>query len=65
MVLNGNNVGNTADADLDAWPRAMRTLAELPAAVVIPGHGDRVDPQLIQNTLDVLARAKASESGQK
>lgn len=58
MILSGNTVGNIADADLDAWPRAVRDLAKLPAAVVIPGHGDRLDPGLLQNTLDVLARAK-------
>jgi glyoxylase-like metal-dependent hydrolase (beta-lactamase superfamily II) len=58
MVLSGNQVGNIADADLDSWSRAIRTLAELPAVVVIPGHGDRLDPGLLQNTLDVLSRTK-------
>jgi len=55
--ISGNKVGNIADADLESWPRAVRILAELPATVVIPGHGDRLDPNLIQNTLDVLTRA--------
>jgi metallo-beta-lactamase class B len=65
MILSGNTVGNIADADLESWPRAVRALAALSAAVVIPGHGDRLDPKLIQNTLDVLAGAKqrARQSG--
>ena len=63
MILSGNKVGNIADADLESWPRAVRTLAELPATVVIPGHGDRLDPNLIQNTLEVLTRANETESG--
>ena len=65
MILSGNKVGNIADADLDSWPRAVRALTGLPASVVIPGHGDRLDPHLIQNTLDVLARAKDSRVGQR
>jgi glyoxylase-like metal-dependent hydrolase (beta-lactamase superfamily II) len=65
MILSGNKVGNIADADLESWPRAVRTLAELPATVVIPGHGDRLDPNLIQNTLDVLTRANEAESGRR
>jgi hypothetical protein len=24
--------------------------------VVVPGHGDRLDPQLVQHTLDLLQR---------
>jgi hypothetical protein len=65
MILSGDKVGNLADADLDAWPKAVRVLAKLPAMVVIPGHGDRLDPRLLQNTLDVLARAKDGESRQR
>lgn len=58
MILSGNQVGNTADADLASWPRAVASLAALPATVVIPGHGDRLDAGLVQHTLDVLARTK-------
>ena len=58
MIFSGSQVGKIADADLASWPRAVRAVAELPASVVIPGHGARLDPSLIQNTLDVLARAK-------
>jgi hypothetical protein len=29
-------------------------MARFPADVVVPGHGERLDPQLIQHTLDLL-----------
>jgi glyoxylase-like metal-dependent hydrolase (beta-lactamase superfamily II) len=59
MVLGCDKIGNTADADLDAWPAAIRALAKLPASVVIPGHGDRIDPELLPSTLEVLAEVHA------
>ncbi len=55
MIL-GGDLGNTADADMAAWPDAIRQLLPLPADVVVPGHGDRLDPGLVQHTLDVLAQ---------
>jgi metallo-beta-lactamase class B len=58
MLISGDRLGNVADADLEAWPRAIATLARLPVKVAIPAHGDRLDPGLLQNTLDVLARAR-------
>jgi hypothetical protein len=54
MILAGDRPGNTADADLRRWPEAVRRLAQFPVDVVVPGHGDRLDPGLIQHTLDVL-----------
>jgi metallo-beta-lactamase class B len=62
MVLAGNKPGNTADADLTTWPDAIRTLTKLPVSIVIPGHGDRTDPGLLQHTIDVLERANSEES---
>jgi glyoxylase-like metal-dependent hydrolase (beta-lactamase superfamily II) len=56
MILSGDAPGNTADADMAAWPTAIRKIEELPVDVVVPGHGDRLDPGLIQHTLDVLAQ---------
>jgi len=56
MILSGDAVGNTADADMAAWPSAIRKLQGLSVDVVVPGHGDRLDPGLIQHTLDVLAQ---------
>jgi metallo-beta-lactamase class B len=56
MILSGGKVGNVADADLDAWPKAVEALLPLPVKIVVPGHGERLDPRLLQHTLDVLAR---------
>jgi len=55
MILAGPRPGNTADADLAQWPESVRRLRRFPADIVVPGHGDRLDPGLIQHTLDVLA----------
>lgn len=55
MILTGNQIGNTADADLAAWPDALRRIAQFNPEVLIPGHGDRFDPALIDHTLDLLA----------
>jgi metallo-beta-lactamase class B len=55
MVLGGDTIGNTADADLTNWPEAIRKLEQFDVDVVVPGHGDRLDPGLIQHTLDLLA----------
>jgi metallo-beta-lactamase class B len=55
MILSSDSVGNTADADLRQWPLSVRRLMAFPVDVVVPGHGDRLDPGLIQHTLDILA----------
>ena len=57
MILGGTSVGNTADADLKNWPEAVKSLQKYRADVIVPGHGDRLDPGLIQHTLDLLAAA--------
>lgn len=56
MVLAGNKLGNTAEADLKQWPDSLCELARLPVDVVVPGHGERLDPGLIQHTLELLAK---------
>jgi glyoxylase-like metal-dependent hydrolase (beta-lactamase superfamily II) len=55
LILAGSRPGNTADADLQRWPESIRRLAQFPVDVVVAGHGDRLDPGLIQHTLDLLA----------
>lgn len=55
MVVGMEKLGNTADADLQHWPDAVRQLESLAVDVVVPGHGERLDPGLIQHTLDLLA----------
>ncbi len=54
MVMAGDRVGNTSDADLASWPRAIERLREFRAAIVVPGHGDRTDPGLLDHTLELL-----------
>ena len=57
MILGGDSLGNTADADLANWPKAVRSLSAYPVDVVVPGHGERLDPELIPHTLDILGAA--------
>jgi glyoxylase-like metal-dependent hydrolase (beta-lactamase superfamily II) len=55
MILAGEAVGNTSDADLAAWPESIERLRVFDADLVVPGHGDRMDPGLIDHTLEILA----------
>lgn len=55
-VLAGDRLGNTAEADMVSWPKAIRSLMALPVDVVVPGHGMRLDPGLLQHTLDLLEK---------
>jgi metallo-beta-lactamase class B len=55
LILAGEKPGNTADADLENWPNAVRKLQRFAVEVVVPGHGDRLDPGLVEHTLQVLA----------
>ncbi len=57
MVKGGASLGFLGDADLESWPGAVRKLQALDPAVVVPGHGDRLDPRLLQHTLDLLEEA--------
>jgi metallo-beta-lactamase class B len=56
MILAGDRLGNTAEADMRLWPVAMRRLEQFPVNVVVPGHGTRLDPGLVQHTLDLLEK---------
>jgi metallo-beta-lactamase class B len=55
MIVGLDRLGNTADADMKNWPDAVRILQQYPVDVVVPGHGERLDPGLIKHTLDLLA----------
>jgi metallo-beta-lactamase class B len=55
MILGSGSIGNTADADMQNWPAAVKSLQKYAVDVVVPGHGERLDPGLIQDTLDLLA----------
>lgn len=65
LVKGGSTLGYLGDADLAAWPDAIRRLQDLDVEVVVIGHGDRTDPAVFRTTLDLLAeeaRKPASES---
>lgn len=57
MIVGMDQLGNTSDADMQHWPEAVRQLEQYPVDVVVPGHGQRLDPGLIQHTLDLLTAA--------
>jgi metallo-beta-lactamase class B len=54
MILAGEQLGNTEDANLDAWPQSVRALTQFEFDILVPGHGDRFDTELIQHTLELL-----------
>lgn len=58
--LSSQTLGNTADADLSAWPSTIaRVLAAYPnVRVVVPGHGLIGGPDLLIHTQDLLAKHK-------
>jgi glyoxylase-like metal-dependent hydrolase (beta-lactamase superfamily II) len=57
MILAGGQVGNTSDADLAAWPVSVAKLSQFDFTLVIPGHGDRMDPGLIDHTIQLLGKS--------
>jgi metallo-beta-lactamase class B len=57
MVLAGERVGNIADADMVNWPVAVARLARFEFETLIPGHGDRTDPDLLAHTIELLTEA--------
>ncbi len=58
MILAGDAVGNTADADMIEWPKSIEKLRQFEMDLLIPGHGNRMDPQLIDHTLDVVCQER-------
>lgn len=55
-AADAGNLGNTAEADLAAWPATLaRVKDRFPAIrLVVPGHGDPGGPELIEHTLELL-----------
>jgi metallo-beta-lactamase class B len=56
MIIGWEAIGNTMDADLFAWPASVRNLKQFEFDILVPGHGERLDPDLIEHTLDLLSR---------
>lgn len=54
MILGGDRVGNTSDADLKNWPEAVQKLKQFDVEFVIPGHGNRLDTGLLEHTITLL-----------
>jgi metallo-beta-lactamase class B len=51
------NMGNTADADMEAWPSSVQAVRERypQARIIVPGHGAPGGDALLDNTLRLLA----------
>lgn len=54
MLLGGEEVGNTREANILSWLQAVIRLKQWDAEIVIPGHGDRIGPDLIDHTVFLL-----------
>jgi hypothetical protein len=52
------DLGNTADADLASWPRAVKAVLDRypTAALVVPGHGAVGTTAALTHTIDLLTR---------
>ena len=55
MIIGMDRVGNTSDADVAAWPESVRDLSRFDFEILVPGHGDRLDPGLLEHAIDLLA----------
>ena len=58
MVLGGDEVGNRKEANILSWIQAVARLKQWDLDIVIPGHGDRTDPDLIDHTVNLLDNLK-------
>ena len=54
MLRAGKGTGNLRDANMDTWKTAVMKLLELECDAIVPGHGVRFDPGVIENTISVL-----------
>lgn len=61
LVKGGGSLGFLGDADLERWPGAIRRLQSLDLETVVPGHGPRTDPGLLDHTLALLQEARDRE----
>lgn len=52
------SMGNTSEADLEGWPRAVAALQERypDIAIVVPGHGEPGGPGLLAHTRELLGK---------
>jgi peptidoglycan/xylan/chitin deacetylase (PgdA/CDA1 family) len=57
-MVRADTLGNLSDADLAAWPKAVARLRELRPTFVVPGHGTRFDPGLLDRTDELVCAAR-------
>ena len=57
-ALTATSMGNTSEADLESWPRAIAALqARYPdVGIVVPGHGEPGGPELLAHTRELLRK---------
>lgn len=60
LVKGGDTLGYLGDADLDRYPAAVAALQALAPTTVVPGHGRRVDAELLAHTANLLAAHAAA-----
>jgi metallo-beta-lactamase class B len=56
MVIGWDSIGNTADADMEAWPDSVRKLSQFDFDMLVPGHGERLDPGLLEHTVGLFTQ---------
>jgi glyoxylase-like metal-dependent hydrolase (beta-lactamase superfamily II) len=57
MVRAENSLGYTGDANVQSWAKSVQSIQGLAASIVIPGHGDRGGPELIERTIQIVKDA--------
>jgi glyoxylase-like metal-dependent hydrolase (beta-lactamase superfamily II)/peptidoglycan/xylan/chitin deacetylase (PgdA/CDA1 family) len=59
MVVSTERPGNISDANLAEWPKSIAKLKKLDPKWVVPGHGDRYDAALLDDTVEAVKRVQA------
>ena len=66
LIKSGDTIGYTGNADLDHWPKAVRSLEALDPEFVIPGHGRRrFGADLLAHTIAVVETHVLAEAMKK
>ena len=60
MIIGGEELGNTAEANILSWLQAVTRLKQFDADTIIPGHGDRIDADLIDHTIFLLENSEGN-----
>ncbi len=55
FVVQHRSVLDGRDAGLEHWLKAIRKFQQYEVEIVVPGHGERIDPGLLEHTLELLA----------